>query len=80
MYWEGKVRLDKDLATGLQYCCYLLCRNPRSLEMFKDRPSNKTHCWRKAVTSELVSAQFPVIQGKYREFHWLWPQAPESGA
>jgi hypothetical protein len=33
-----------------------------------------------AVTSELVSAQFPVIQGKYREFHWLWPQAPESGA
>jgi hypothetical protein len=22
-----------------------------------------------AVTSELVSAQFPVIQGKYREFH-----------
>jgi len=40
MYWEGKVRLDKDLATGLQYCCYLLCRNPRSLEMFKDRPSN----------------------------------------
>ena len=30
-----------------------------------------------AVTSELVSAQFPVIQGKYREFHWLWPQAPE---
>jgi hypothetical protein len=22
-----------------------------------------------AVTSELVSAQFPVMQGKYREFH-----------
>jgi hypothetical protein len=34
-----------------------------------------------AVRSELVSAvKFPVIQGKYREFHWFWPQAPESDA
>src|SRR5438034_25739 len=34
-----------------------------------------------AVTSELVSAtKFPVIQGKYREFHQFWPQAPEYDA
>jgi hypothetical protein len=32
------------------------------------------------VSSELVSAQFPVIQGKYRELHWFWPQEPESDA
>ena len=34
-----------------------------------------------AVTSELVSAtKFPVIQGKYREFHQFWPQVPEYDA
>jgi hypothetical protein len=45
-----------------------------TVRFFADSPLEE------AVTSELVSAQFPVIQGKYREFHWLWPQAPESGA
>jgi len=43
--------------------------------------SHRTPRWRKqSRANSSLPAQLPVLQGKYREFHWFWPQAPESDA
>ena len=69
------VRAPRDLKQGAVFIEGSILSAPHACSWISpDSPLEE------AVTSELVSAQFPVIQGKYREFHWLWPQAPESGA
>jgi hypothetical protein len=45
----------------------------------QQRVSQPTRRWRaQSRANSSLGAKFPVMQGKYREFHRLWPRSPES--